>query len=49
LLAADAGPATTISPPAWLLVARRLLHAAPYDPVEVVPDPLVVNRDDIVQ
>jgi hypothetical protein len=28
---------------------QRLLHAAPYDPVEVVPDPLVVNRDDIVQ
>ena len=24
---------------------QRLLHAAPHDPVEVVLDPLIVNRD----
>jgi hypothetical protein len=28
---------------------QRLLHAAPHHPVEVVLDPLVVDRDDIVQ
>src|SRR5678815_2612767 len=28
---------------------QRLLHAAPHHPVEVVPDPIVVDRDDIVQ
>jgi len=26
---------------------QRLLHAARHDPVEVVLDPIVVNRDDI--
>src|SRR5215469_5856840 len=28
---------------------QRLLHAPSHDPVEVALDPLVVNRDDIVQ
>ena len=28
---------------------QRLLHSAPHHPVEVALDPLVVNRDDIVQ
>jgi hypothetical protein len=28
---------------------QRLLHAAPHDPIEVVLDPIVVNRDDIGQ
>src|SRR5215831_3822584 len=28
---------------------QRLLHGTPHDPVEVALDPLVVNRDDIVQ
>src|SRR5215475_8667140 len=28
---------------------QRLLHAPSYDPLEVALDPLVVNRDDIVQ
>src|SRR5262249_40863968 len=28
---------------------QRLLHGAPHHPVEVALDPLVVNRDDIVQ
>ena len=28
---------------------QRLLHTSSHDPVEVVLDPLVVNRDDIVQ
>src|SRR5262245_23099572 len=28
---------------------QRLLHAPSHDPVEVVLDPLVVDRDDVVQ
>ena len=28
---------------------QRLLHAAPHHPVEVVLDPLIVDRDDVVQ
>jgi hypothetical protein len=28
---------------------QRLLHTAPHHPVEVVLDPIVVDRDDIVQ
>jgi hypothetical protein len=28
---------------------QRFLHGAPHHPVEVALDPLVVNRDDVVQ
>jgi len=28
---------------------QRLLHGTPHHPVEVALDPLVVNRDDVVQ
>src|SRR5262245_62818672 len=31
------------------IVGQRLVHAPSHDPVEVVLDPLVVNRDDAVQ
>jgi phosphohistidine swiveling domain-containing protein len=60
LVAADAGIATRgaalialrIAQPIRLGIeqgVQRLLHGAPHHPVEVALDPLVVNRDDVVQ